>query len=331
MPSLLMSALPASIQSRIPKLPSIRRTVSTQPMFSRSEAVSTSTLASTISSPALSASPPSSACSSPPSSRPSTSAGMHSRTSSGKDTIDLGLVVSPAPRPATVESLPSDVNWKYAQNGFRNLQNALREAGDPDRLPELERQIYVESIAYLLRGLPTDLHDSELSQLRNASPEGLLSVPGPFPSSSLTLEQQLALQQHGLGIYGPLPPGSGSFSPSGSPRNVYYKTRSIPHVATHWVVTQIYALILVLIPILTDLVRWAIEIERKYHVPEAVLSFATALFLALYRNAAELYVAVCNMGDGSVGRALDDGTTYLTNGVASGFREAVLDVARGQR
>ena len=278
---------------------------------------------------------------------------MHSRSSSGKDTIDLGLVVTTAPRSATVEPLPSDVNWKYAQNGalishlppapppphlsaltrkgFRNLQTALREAGDPDRLPELERQIYVESVAYLLRGLPTDLQGAELSQLRNAAPEGLLSVPGPFPSSSLTLEQQLALQQHGLGIYGPLPPGSGSLSSSGSPRNVYYKKRSLPHIATHWVVTQIYALILILVPIVTDLVRRAIELERKYHVPEAVLSFASALFLVLYRNAAELYVAICNMGDGSVGRALDDGTTYLTTGVASGFREAVLDVARGQR
>lgn len=218
--------------------------------------------------------------------------------------------------------------------GFRNLQNALREAGDPDRLPELERQIYVESIAYLLRGLPNDLQDAELRQLRSAAPEGLIGVPEfPFPVSSLSaeqLQQQQRQTQYNLSMYGSvLPPGA--TSASGMPHKVYYKKRSLPHIVTHWLVTSIYALMLLLIPIATNLARWAIEMERKYHVPEAALSCATAVFLMLYRNSVELYVTVCSMGDGSVGRALDDGTVYLTNGVVAGFREAVFDVARGQR
>lgn len=209
-------------------------------------------------------------------------------------------------------------------SGFRNLQNALREAGDPDRLPELERQIYVEGLAHLLRGLPNDLQEAELSQLRSAAPEGLVTVnefqfPGPVPG--LTAEQ-LQQQQQQYGLY-----GSAGISPA---YKQYNKQRSLPHIATHWLVTKIYALILLLIPILVNLGRWAIEMERKYHVPEAVLSCVTALTLMLYRNSVELYVTVCSMGDGSVGRALDDGTVYLTNGVVAGFREAVFDVARGQ-
>ncbi|CAK7212047.1 hypothetical protein SEUCBS140593_001374 [Sporothrix eucalyptigena] len=317
MSSLLIAALPASIQSRIPKIPSLRRTVSMQGMFFRSE--STSTLASdTALSPDLST--PSSACSSPPPSRPSTSAGPSSRCSSGKDASDMGLILASRSRPP--EPPASDVKWKYAQNGFRNLQNALREAGDPDRVPELERQIYVESIAYLLRGLPNDLQDGELAQLRSAAPEGLLNVqefsfPGPMTA------------EH-LGIYGSMLPPGATISMSGTPHKVYYKKRSLPHIATHWLVTKIYALILLLIPIAISLAQWAIEMERKYRVPEAVLSCATALALMLYRNLVELYVSVCSMGDGSVGRAFDDGTIYLANGIVAGFREAVLDVARGQ-
>lgn len=206
--------------------------------------------------------------------------------------------------------------------GFRNLQNALREAGDADRVPELERQIYVESVAYLLRGLPGDLQEGELCQLRNAAPDGLLQVTEfPFPASAMSVEQ--------LNRYASmLPPGTAPAP--GAPYKVYYKKRSLPHIATHWLVTKIYALLLLLIPIAANLARWALQMERKYRVPEAVLSCATALFLMLYRNSVELYVAVCGMGDGSVGRALDDGTIYLANGIVAGFREAVFDVARGQ-
>ncbi|CAK7228157.1 hypothetical protein SCUCBS95973_006785 [Sporothrix curviconia] len=314
MPSLLIAALPASIQSRIPKISSLRRTVSMQGFF-RSESTSTS--------PDLSS--PSSACSSPPPSRPSTSVGPCSRRSSGKDASDMGLVLASKPSQGPHEPPTSDVKWKYAQNGFRNLQNALREAGDPDRVPELERQIYVESIAYLLRGLPNDLQEGEVSQLRSAAPDGLLDVHEfSFPGAALSAEQ--------LGIYGStLTPGV-TMSASGQPYGkVYIRKRSLPHMATRWLVTRIYALALLLVPIAASFARWAIEMERKYRVPEAALSCATAAFVMLYRTSVELYMAVCDMGDGSVGRALDDSTVYLINGIVAGFREAVFDVARGQR
>ena len=149
-----------------------------------------------------------------------------------------------------------------------------------------------------------------------------------FPGPALSAEQ--------LGIYSAmLPPGAtASGQPYGGKATTaaaYAKKRSLPHIATHWLVTRMYALLLLLIPIAANFARWAIEMERKYRVPEAVLSCATAALLMLYRNSVELYVAVCDMGDGSVGRALDDGTVYLTNGIVAGFREAVFDVARGQK
>ncbi|KIH90093.1 hypothetical protein SPBR_00770 [Sporothrix brasiliensis 5110] len=333
MSSLLIAALPTSIQSRIPKLPSLRRTVSMQSMFFRSESTSTVAALPSDTPSSLDLSSVSSAASSPPPSRPSTSAGPSSRRGSTKDAHDMGLVLASRMRQSHVEPLASDVKWKYAQNGFRNLQNALREAGDPDRLPELERQIYVESIAYLLRGLPDDLQEAELSQLRSAAPERLVGVSGvPLSTSSLSAEQlQQLQQQYNLGLYGPvLPPGTTS-PPGGAPQKAYFKKRSLPHIATHWLVTKIYALILLLIPIVTDLARWAIEMERKYHIPEALLSCATTVALMVYRNSMELYVTVCSLGDGSVGRALDDGKVYLADGVVTGFREAVFDMARGQR
>ncbi|CAK7268830.1 hypothetical protein SEPCBS57363_003293 [Sporothrix epigloea] len=322
MPSLLKAALPASIQSRISKIPSLRRTVSMQGIFSRSESTSTLTSESILS---LNLSSSSSACSSPPPSRPSTSAGTHSRQNSGKDASEMGLVLATRSRQGLPDVPMTDVKWKYAQNGFRTLQNALREAGDPDRVPELERQIYVESIAYLLRGLPNDLREREISQLRSAAPDGLLDMQEyPFPGAAMPVEQ--------LGVYGSVLPPGASISPPGQ---LYGKThakkRSLPHIATHWLVTKIYTLILLLIPLAVSFARWVIEMERKYRVPEAALSCATAGLLMLYRNSIELYVAVCDMGDGSVGRALDDSTVYLTNGVVAGFREAVFDMARGQK
>ncbi|CAK7273703.1 hypothetical protein SEPCBS119000_005794 [Sporothrix epigloea] len=322
MPSFLKAALPASIQSRIPKMPLLRRTASMQGIFSRSESTSTLTSESILS---LNPSSSSSACSSPPPSRPSTSAGTHSRQSSGKDASEMGLVLATRSRPSPPGVLLSDVQWKYAQNGFHTLQNALREASDPDRVPELERQIYVESISYLLRGLPNDLQEREVSQLRSAAPQGLLDIQEiSFSGMAMPAEQ--------LGVYGStLPPGASMSVPGPLNGKAYTKKRSLPHIATHWLVTKIYTFILLLIPLAASFARWAIEMERKYRVPEAALSCATAVLLMLYRNSVELYVAVCDMGDGSVGRALDDGTVYLANGVVAGFREAVFDMARGQK
>ncbi|OAA58042.1 hypothetical protein SPI_06927 [Niveomyces insectorum RCEF 264] len=340
MSSLLVAALPASIQSRIPKLPSLRRSISMQSVFFRSG--SDSPLASSVST--SSGSPSLSPSSSPPSSRPTTSGAASvaswSRGGSSPELGELDLVLASdrqnqQPRP---DQPPSQVNWKYGQNGFRSLQSALREAGDPDRLPELERRIYVESMAYLLRGLPRDLDHGELDQLRHAAPAALVdSTLFPLPlAAPQFVNQQLVLQQQHqshLAVYtaGSLSTsaaaGGGTATPGPQPMR---RKRSLPHAVTHWLVTRVYALILLLLPVATDFVRWAVAVERQYHVPEAVLRWATASFLVFYRSAIKLFVAVCSMGDGCVGQALDAGAVYLANGVVLGFREAVVDVARGQ-
>ncbi|EFW98673.1 hypothetical protein CMQ_4525 [Grosmannia clavigera kw1407] len=301
MASLLNAALPAAIQSRIPKFPTIGRTVNIQAAFFRNDASAELIPASAP------PSPPSSRSSRPPTppaellpvvgmagadlatqdaaSRQSTPfRGWGSRRNGSGDSTGLGLVLA-GPKGAKTASPAAEVNWKYGQNGLRTLESALREAGDPDRLPALERQLYVESVAYLLRGLPADLDSGELHGLRHAAPSALLD------------------------------------STSGA-------NRSLPHVVTHWLVTRMYGLILLLIPVVTCLVRIAIELDRKYHIPEAVFAWGMAMFLVLYKNSVELFVAVCNMADGRVGRAFDDGTAYVASGVASGFREAVLEVVQ---
>ncbi len=180
----------------------------------------------------------------------------------------------------------------------------------------------------MLRGLPSNLHEGEVSQLRSAAPEGLLEVA---PNSVALSEHSQQQQQQDQQRYYLLPASARADAGLPPRKAVRCPRRSLPHIVTHWLATKIYELILVLLPIAASLARWAIAMERKYHVPEAVLSVATTVFLMLYQNAVELYVAVCSIGDGNVGRAFNDGTAYLAEGVALGFREAVFDVARGQR
>lgn len=311
MSSLLHAALPASIQSRIPSIPSIRRTVRIQAAIFRSDstttvkpALSSSTEADslfhdqsldrTLRAAALSAG------------RLNTEPGP--RHKSRGSSADLGL------DKAAVS--PSQVNWKYGLNGFRTLESALQEAGDPDRLPELERQIYVESVAYLLRGLPNDLSGGELHQLRHATPDAVLvPMPGVPVGGELQPHQQQQQQQQLLLAPGPLD---------------RQQDKSLPHAVMYWLVTRLYAFAVFLVPVATSLVQVAIELDRRYRLPEAMLAWSMGVLLVLYRNATELFATVCSAGDGRVGRALDEGTAYVASGVISGFREAVADMAKGK-
>ncbi|KAK4651457.1 hypothetical protein QC762_603515 [Podospora pseudocomata] len=69
----------------------------------------------------------------------------------------------------------SGVNWDYGSQGIGMLSLA-RQGGNA---PDLERMNYINSLAYLMRGLPADLTPAEASTIRQSTPA---SVVGPQPN-----------------------------------------------------------------------------------------------------------------------------------------------------
>ncbi|KAJ4359667.1 uncharacterized protein N0V89_000223 [Didymosphaeria variabile] len=198
-PSMFYSVLPAMVQDRIPTLPSIRRALGD--MRSSSKSFNMSRNASEVSLPR-----------SPPpgyTSRPISAAlSQHSSNRSSLDTAvedeDLFQEVlsenlaSPmsTPPPFTVSEVRTGIKWKYANQGVSLSAQAYAESQCPrvdDTSTILTRQMYIHSLTYLLRGLPSTLSPEETISLQAALPPNLfisapcdhdLSFPHPDDSSS---------------------------------------------------------------------------------------------------------------------------------------------------
>lgn len=203
----------------------------------------------------------------------------------------------------------ADQGIYYGRIGLRTLEGAMREAAEADGLPELERQAYIESVAYLLRGLPPDLHRGEVNYLCHVAPAALTAAPDGDPAA--------------MGIRGAVT--ARGISSDGMTK------RSVPHAVTHWAVTRAFSFASVLVPLLRSLLQALVELDRRYRVPEMVIAWALWLWVAAYRRTAEVFLALCSMGDGKTGQALEDVAAYLLVGIAAGFREGVEDVVRPEK
>lgn len=85
--------------------------------------------------------------------------------------------VSDAGGPATSRSLQTydhetsgGIKWKYASEGHTCLLRSSSELQSRAPDPELARSLYIDSINYLMRGLPTDLSQEEIVRLRASCP-----------------------------------------------------------------------------------------------------------------------------------------------------------------
>ncbi|KAM0328204.1 hypothetical protein ACHAQA_005611 [Verticillium albo-atrum] len=163
--STVLSLLPTSLQSRIPPLRSVRKSVSMQTCQTT---VTNKTPAheSTQSTPRGSPQKQSLIADSP------------SRHSYASTLVDDESVDSAPPSP------PSGVHWRYAQQGLSLLSVAQDEARQPLSSSEFERKAFLDGAEYIMKALPADLSPQELDRLRTSAPRALVLAPGGCASSS---------------------------------------------------------------------------------------------------------------------------------------------------
>lgn len=299
---MFFSLLPSAVKSRLPRMPSIRRSVSMYGMASIRRK-----------------------CNSSGSTTPETeggytsamvlSGGSRALVSTNEDEMAEYYIEgisseddqSQAPTPKTRQSMDiseskSGISWKYANQGLNLLSLAVDESSTITQDPRLgnasfARQLYIHALTYLLRALPTDLTAEETMSVRSALPTGVVAPP---PSEY----NAIAGQPHGTSVKIPDEP-------------------SLLHRTLASTIIQFFLFMQFVLPYFKYLVTSAYQYDREHKITERVLSQSIETVDTLGKGGLTLTAAIYNMGDGKVGQVLSETASWLVEGVTGGIHEGV--------
>lgn len=222
------------------------------------------------------------------------------------DTLDIG-----APRHAAPGS---GVDWKCGRPGLELLISAMDESRGAAAMRSgqsssynagFERRAYLHGVSYLLRGLPRDLDEFEVFELRGALPPSIA-------------ESQIS--SRGRLVY------------SGQAGHDYTKP-SVLHKSLRAIVARTMVLFFILWPYILVLLRWAAAYEKKHRISEHVIAQCMTLATACGNLATGVFDTICSRGDGRVGQALADTVAWtvrdMVAGVSEGVQEGLSRVGRG--
>jgi hypothetical protein len=174
--------------------------------------------------------------------------------------------------------------------------NAIQESKNPvsqNYRGPFERTAYIDGVAYLLRGLPQDLDETEASMIRRSMPA---SLADSFPQSV-----------EGVRL----------------PNSRHAGDRTLLHKAMQLFVARAIIWFSFLWPYILLLLGKAAKYERKYKVCENLVGQGVELANVLGRQSVSMSVAVYNLGDGKVGQLLMDSLAWTVQSMAGGFSDGV--------
>ena len=67
--------------------------------------------------------------------------------------------------PLNTNRISRSLSWKHAIEGIHVMSRSVNEANSSSHTPELSRSLYIDGVAYILRGLPTNLTHEERIRL----------------------------------------------------------------------------------------------------------------------------------------------------------------------
>ncbi|KAF1997346.1 hypothetical protein P154DRAFT_547402 [Amniculicola lignicola CBS 123094] len=299
----MYALLPAVVQSRIPVLPSLRKSLIDfrgRAMHSKSPS-----LDSNLSAPET---PPPRYTSRPGSATPS------QESVASEDTEDLDFGDDVSERPSSSRSLPppfmpaesvTGINWRYANQGASLLTQACQESDHLAREPNevstaLTRQLYIHGLTYLLRGIPSDLTAEEMLSLQAAVPQSLQNDANAHALIALPNQAGLARE-----------------CPPPNP--------SVLHRVTAAIVFQSFILIQFLLPYIKLLIGHAYRFERDHKVTQRIFNKSIMTVDELGRRSLQLSQTVCQMNDGKVGQALNELTMWWVQGLTGGLQQGISE------
>jgi len=167
--------------------------------------------------------------------------------------------------------------------------------------PDFSRQLYIDAVSYLLRGLPRNLSIEETVRLQAAIPSEMMPSQQPF--------ERVVVQDQS------------------HDRRVTQQEEdpTILHRMVAMVVLQTFLLLSFLWPYVQTGCRGAYEYEREHHISEKILNQSWTTANALSKNTMTVAKTVCSWNDGQVGAALEDVVFWWVHGITGGLRDGVKD------
>ncbi|KAF1911336.1 hypothetical protein BDU57DRAFT_524404 [Ampelomyces quisqualis] len=302
--SMLYQVLPLIMQTRMPMLPSLRRSVSnfrTGRVHSKNHSMSEGSLPKTP--PPGYTSRPASGSTTP--SQPTCTASMLA--------FDLGDRISIAGSEPSVRALSepvyessSGIQWQHAKHAMAGLKEAQQMArSSATEMDEVSSAIirsqYLHSMTLLLRSLPTQL----------------------TPGEEMTLSAAIPRRLHPDGTQA-LVPGSQSHAAADSTAVSQDATsHSIVWRVTAWVVFKMVLLIYLLVPYMQGFLRYAAEFEQEHHLARRALETSFTVASGVSRKVCE---TACQLQHG----ILSDATVYCVESVAGGMQQGIAEALRSQ-
>lgn len=299
--SMLYSILPLAVKSRLPRLPSFRRSVSMYRLGTRRK--------SADSRPSTS----SSSGSSTPGAYTSAMVLSNLKDLNGDDKLvyygegsgDENLSGTSTPRERRASRLEltevkSGIGWKFANQGLNLLSIAVEESSSISQDSSFgnapfARQIYLHAITYLLRALPSDLTTEEQLSIRSALPAGIVEPLRLETSRVYTSQSRIASSA---------PP-------------------SLLHRALASTIVQLFIFLQFVLPYLKYLLTAAYQYDRSHKISEKVLNQSVTTVDRLARAGIAASGAVYGMNDGKVGQMITETVAWVLEGVTGGIHEGV--------
>ncbi|KAJ8606161.1 hypothetical protein MRB53_041168 [Persea americana] len=293
--SLLNNIIPRFVQKRGLTVRSLREVASTyvRPGFSRR----TSSIASSSSISSLPSPPPPYSAEplsdgdddmedeylSAPSSRPSTSGSSTPNARSNRNSIA---------RMDQLQDTQEDLlRYKYTAHGLALLARSARTNQQDD----YERRVFLEGVAYMLRGLPQELSQNELINLKDALPRQLQDE----------IQEQSSEKAH---------------SRPNTTRDLTTLS-SIIAAIVYWV----FLIFTIVLPYAQLAVKRACAWERKHKVGERCLHQGLALAQVTYDQVLTYVSAIWTFNDGMVGKYITKAGIWCAQEVGQGVRDGLME------
>jgi hypothetical protein len=176
---------------------------------------------------------------------------------------------------------------------------------DHEATTTLNRSLYVQAVAWFLRGLPTNLTPHESLSLEAATPQSVIDAR--VPSATVPTWQDSSRPQ----------------PPSREP--------AFLHAVTAFLVFHILALAELVLPWIKMVVAHVYRLEKEHEITRRVVDTGIITANALGQRGVQLVQAVCRTQDGKVGEAINATVVRYAQGVAGGIRQGIEDRQRSKK
>lgn len=164
----------------------------------------------------------------------------------------------------------------------------------------LSRQLYVHGITYMLRGLPLDMTVDEKMSIWSSIPPDVQQV-SPIADAARMVRSS-----------------ENQAAPTGDQVSILQQV-----VAS--LIVQIFLIAQLLIPYVKYYCDVLYKYERRHHLSERLLASSVQVGEGMMKTSLRVTDAIYQLGDGKVGRSLNELSVWWISGVTAGIQQGIMD------